>query len=266
MGKSRQAVVQAMHTIEHQLPFPLRGVDSDNGSEFINDHLWAFCTERPPALRVQFTRSRPYKKEDHAHVEQKNWTHVRKLVGWERYDSPEALVALNTLSADLRLFQNLFQPSMQLVRKVRVGSRLIRRSEAPQTPVERVRACPEADPTKIAALQRILETTDPLVLSRRIDQHLERLWARAAWATRTPREAAPRPPQPRASTPWRGWTFSPRVRQQKRGHGACPAGRRRGDSSSDHRAIAPYKANMEADFPAGSLKTPQIGRGAPGAR
>ncbi len=266
MGKSRQAVVQAMHTIEHQLPFPLRGVDADNGSEFINDHLWAFCTERPPALRVQFTRSRPYKKEDHAHVEQKNWTHVRKLVGWERYDSPEALVALNTLYADLRLFQNLFQPSMQLVRKVRVGSRLIRRSEAPQTPVERVRACPEADPTKIAALQRILETTDPLVLSRRIDQHLERLWARAAWATRTPREAAPRPPQPRASTPWRGWTFSPRVRQQKRGHGACPAGRRRGDSSSDHRAIAPYKANMEADFPAGSLKTPQIGRGAPGAR
>lgn len=248
MGKSRQAVVQAMHTIEHQLPFPLRGVDADNGSEFINDHLWAFCTERPTALRVQFTRSRPYKKEDHAHVEQKNWTHVRKLVGWERYDSPEALVALNTLSADLRLFQNLFQPSMQLVRKVRVGSRLIRRSEAPQTPVERVRACPEADPTKIAALQRILETTDPLVLSRRIDQHLERLWALAARA------------RPGAAGP-SAHAFG--SRSGVMGRIQRPAG---GDSSSAHRAIAPDKANMEADFPAGSLKTPQIGRGAPGAR
>lgn len=122
---------------------------------------------------MQFTRSRPYKKDDNAHVEQKNWTHVRKLVGWERYDSAEALEALNALYADLRIFQNLFQPSMKLVRKVRVGSRLIRRYAARQTPFERVRACPEVDPAKVAVLQRVLETTDPFALSRRIDQHLE---------------------------------------------------------------------------------------------
>lgn len=216
LGKSRHGVVQAMATIEQQLPFPLRGVDSDNGSEFINDHLWAFCAERPAGQRVQFTRSRPYQKDDNAHVEQKNWTHVRKLVGWDRYDSPGALKALHALYADLRIFQNLFQPSMKLVRKVRVGSRLIRRYARPQTPFERVRACPEADPHKVAALERLLATTDPFVLSQRIDRQVEQLWALATRATRTPRESVPRPPQPRATTPWRGWTFSPRVSQQKR--------------------------------------------------
>ena len=100
---------------------------------------------------------------------------------------------------------------MKLVRKVRVGSRVIRRYDQPQTPFERVRACPEADSAKVAALQRRLETTDPFALSRRIDQHLERLWALATRAPRTPREAAPRSPRPRKRTPWRGWTFSPQA-------------------------------------------------------
>ncbi len=213
-GKSRYEVVQAMTTMEQHLPFVLRGLDSDNGSEFINAHLLAFCHQRPAGRVVQFTRSRPYKKDDNAHVEQKNWTHVRKLVGWERYDSPDALHALNALYADLRIFQNLFQPSMKLVRKVRVGSRLIRRYEVPQTPFERVRACADADPQKVTALEQVLKTTDPFVLSQRIDRHLERLGALATRASRTPRETAPRLPQPRATTPWRGWTFSPRVQRQ----------------------------------------------------
>ncbi len=260
MGKSRHEVVQAMTMIEQQLPFPLRGVDSDNGSEFINTHLLAWCQARPTGWTVQFTRSRPYKKDDNAHVEQKNWTHVRKLVGWERDDSPEALTALTALYADLRIFQTLVQPSMKLVRKVRVGSRLIRRYDRPQSPFERVRACPEADPAKVAALERVRETTDPFVLSQRIDRHLERLWALATRATRTPREMAPRPPQPRASTPWRGWTFSPRVQQQKRGMGRVQRPER-ANSGSGHRAIAPYKANTDAEVPAGSRKTPQIGGG-----
>ena len=214
MGKSRYGVVQAMTAMEQHLPFPLRGVDSDNGSEFINEHLLAFCQQRPSSQAVQFTRSRPYKKDDNAHVEQKNWTHVRKLVGWDRYDTPVALAALNALYVDLRLFQNLFQPSMKLIGKVRKGSRLIRRYDTPQTPFDRVRACPEADPAKVATLQRVLKTTDPFALSQRIDRQLERLWALATRVTRTPREAAPRPPQPRATTPWRGWTFSSRVPRQ----------------------------------------------------
>jgi hypothetical protein len=256
LGKSRHGVVQAMTTVEAQLPFPLRGVDSDNGSEFINDHLLAWCQARPAGRQVQFTRSRPYKKDDNAHVEQKNWTHVRKLVGWERYDSAEALAALNALYVDLRLLQNLFQPSMKLVRKVRVGSRLIRRYDQPQTPFERVKACPEADPAKVAALQRVQESTDPFALSQRIDRHLERLWALATRATRTPRERVPRPPQPRASTPWRGWTFSPRLPRQKRKMaGAQPP--KGGYSRSDHAAIGAYRSNAEAIPPAGSSKSLQ---------
>lgn len=124
--------------------------------------------------------------------------------GGERYDTEAALTALTALYADLRLFQNLFQPSMQLGRKGRGGSRLIRRYEAPQTPFARVQACADADPQKVAALEQGLKTTDPFALSQRIDRHRERRWALATRATRTPREAAPRPPRPRASTPWRG--------------------------------------------------------------
>ncbi|MGH9668908.1 MAG: hypothetical protein ACRD3A_02195 [Terriglobales bacterium] len=213
-GKGQHGIVQALATIERQLPFALRGLDSDNGSEFINDHLWAFC-RRPVGQAIQFTRSRPYKKDDNAHIEQKNWTHVRKLVGWDRYDSPEALQALNALYADLRIFQNLFQPSMKLLTKVRKGSRLIRRYDTPRTPFQRVQVCPEADPRQVVALQQVLRATDPFTLSTRIDHHLERLWPLANRATRTPRATLPRPPQPRAATPWRRWTFSPSVQRQK---------------------------------------------------
>jgi hypothetical protein len=96
-GKSRHEVVQAMTTIEQPRPFVLRGLDSDHGSEFINDPLLAFCHQRPAGRVVQCTRSRPYQKDDHAHGEQKNWTHGRKLVGWERYDTEAALTALTAL-------------------------------------------------------------------------------------------------------------------------------------------------------------------------
>lgn len=146
-GKGRHGIVAAMRAIASRLPFALRGIDSDNGSEFINDQLWAFCQAAQPP--IQFTRSRPYKKDDNAHIEQKNWTHVRKLVGWERYDSAAALAALNALYTELRLFQNLFQPSMKLVRKIRHGSRLRRQYDAPQTPWVRLRASAEADPAKV---------------------------------------------------------------------------------------------------------------------
>jgi hypothetical protein len=87
MGKGQLGIVEALRQIEQRLPFGLRGIDSDNGSEFINAHLFNFCQQRPKGQSVQFTRSRPYKKDDNAHVEQKNWTHVRKLLGWQRYDT-----------------------------------------------------------------------------------------------------------------------------------------------------------------------------------
>src|SRR5438034_516216 len=125
------------------------------------------------------SRGRPYKKDDNAHIEQKNWTHVRKLVGYVRYDSPAALEALNALYDDLRLLQNLWLPSVKLVKKMRVGSRLRRQYDAAQTPFERVRACPEADPVQVARLTRLRETLDPFALAARIDQQIGRLYALA---------------------------------------------------------------------------------------
>jgi hypothetical protein len=107
------------------------------------------------AQEIQFTRGRPYKKDDNAHIEQKNWTHVRKLLGYVRYDSPAALAAINDLYRhELRLFQNFFLPSVKLVRKERVGARVRRRYESPRTPLERVLAGPETDGTVVAHLRR----------------------------------------------------------------------------------------------------------------
>jgi hypothetical protein len=172
MGKGQERVRQALDTLAAALPFRLRGIDSDNGSEFINDHLYRYCRGRD----IQFTRGRPYKKDDNAHIEQKNWTHVRKLVGYVRYDSPAALEALNALYADLRLFQNLWLPSVKLVKKTRVGRRLRRQYGPPQTPFERVRACADADRAKVAELTRLAATLDPFALAARIDQQLQRLY------------------------------------------------------------------------------------------
>ncbi len=214
MGKSALGVLNAVTEIEHQLPFPLKGIDSDNGSEFINNRLLAFCQQRPAGHTIQFTRSRPYKKDDNAHIEQKNWTHVRKLMGWDRYDTAKAQEAANQLYDELRIFQNLFQPSMKLRCKIRIGSRLIRRYDTPRTPFERVVESRKGDPKKLAALKHTLKTTDPFELSTRIDQQLQRIYKLASHADRAPRE---RPPL--KQTPWRNWTFSKKLQRQQR---RCP--------------------------------------------
>ncbi|MGH8703101.1 MAG: ISNCY family transposase [Burkholderiales bacterium] len=175
MGKSQVRVQEALEHLRQALPFALRGIDSDNGSEFINAHLQAYCR----AHQLQFTRGRPYKKDDNAHIEQKNWTHVRKLMGYVRYDSPAALAAMNDVYADLRLFQNAFLPSVKLQRKERGGARLRRVYDAPRTPLDRVRTCPEADAATVAALVRLRDRLDPFVLAARIDHKLARVYALA---------------------------------------------------------------------------------------
>lgn len=125
------------------------------------------------------------------------------------------MAALNALYTDLRLFQNLFQPSMKLVRKTRHGSRLRRHYDRPQTPWARLLASSEADPAKVAALTRLLARSDPFALSARIDAQLEQVWALANRVTRQPRATAPKIPQPRRVTPWRSWTFSPKVKRDR---------------------------------------------------
>lgn len=127
--------------------------------------------------KIQFNRGRPYKKDDNAHIEQKNWTHVRKIFGYLRYDSSQALDAINDLYRhELRILQNLFLPSMKLTGKVRVGSKLRRRYDKPLTPLERLFACPQADPAKFQELKRLTEVTDPFALAKTIEQKLERIY------------------------------------------------------------------------------------------
>ena len=175
LGKSQVRVQERLAELRAALPFALRGIDSDNGSEFINAHLLTYCRTH----NIQFTRGRPYKKDDNAHIEQKNWTHVRKLMGYVRYDSAAALQAMNVVYADLRLLQNLFLPSVKLQRKERVGARLRRYYDAPQTPLERVRVCPQADAGTVAALTRQRDRLDPFALAARIDRQLAQLYALA---------------------------------------------------------------------------------------
>jgi len=188
LGKSQEAVRAALETIRQALPFPLRGIDSDNGSEFIHDHLYRYSQ----ASGIEFTRGRPYQKDDNAHIEQKNWTHVRRLVGYARYDSVPAREAINDLYRnELRLFQNLFLPSVKLKRKERIGSRLRRHYEAPQTPFQRVAASPDADPERVAELRRQRQTLDPFQLSARIQAKRERIFDLSAEAP----ARAQRPPE-----------------------------------------------------------------------
>ena len=176
LGKGAAGIGRTLEALRQALPFRLRGIDSDNGSEFINASLYDYCQ----AQAIQFTRGRPYKKDDNAHIEQKNWTHVRKLLGYVRYDTPAALTAINDLyRQELRLLQNLFLPSVKLLRKERVGARVRRRYDAPRPPLERVQACPDADRAKVAALTALRDRLDPFVLARTIDHKLERLYALA---------------------------------------------------------------------------------------
>jgi transposase InsO family protein len=194
LGKGETAVRDRLEEIATALPFRLLGLDSDNGSEFINWHLGRWCAKRD----IQWTRSRPYKKDDNAHIEQKNWTHVRKLLGWDRYDTPEAVEAINDLYRnELRLWMNLFQPSVKLVKKVRVGSRVRRVYGPAETPLDRVLASEAVEPERAKALRALRRNLDPFELARAIERKLERIYALAD------RRLSPKPPRP----PTRSVTF-----------------------------------------------------------
>ncbi len=208
LSKGEVGVQQALETLRQALPFRLQGIDSDNGSEFINDHLYRYCRQQA----IQFTRGRPYKKDDNAHIEQKNWTHVRKLLGYVRYDTPAALAAINALYAtELRLLQNLFLPSVKLVGKERVGARLRRRYDAARTPFERVCESPQAIPAAVAHLTALRARLDPFALAQAIERKLERIYALARHPVRS------LPPAPRTASPAAG--PRPSADDRRRAHG-----------------------------------------------
>ena len=124
------------------MPFPILGFDSDNGSEFINDELIRYCERE----QITFTRARPYRKNDSCFIEQKNWSVIRRTVGYGRYDTEEELRILNQLYSNLRLYVNYFQPVRKLIHKERFGSRIKKRYDIAQTPYRRALSSPHGLP------------------------------------------------------------------------------------------------------------------------
>ncbi|MCY0877553.1 MAG: transposase family protein [Firmicutes bacterium] len=173
-NKARKWILQALDTHRPPFPFPIRGIDSDNGSEFINPHLVHWSETH----HITFTRSRASHKNDGCYVEQKNWTVVRRYVGYLRYEGPEQVDWLNELYATLRLYTNFFQPFQKSVTKERRGARTYRRYDPAQTPFQRVMALPDdqVSPARKAALQAQYDALNPAALRRDLLRLQNRLW------------------------------------------------------------------------------------------
>jgi len=171
-NRSQQQVSAAMERLRQRLPFPLLGIDSDNDSAFINDNLYRYCQRE----QITFTRSRPYKKNDQAHVEQKNWSVVRRLIGYDRYELPQALDLLEAIYQDRRLYVNFFQPVLKLVEKRRVGSQAIKKYDTARTPYQRVLESPDVPEETKERLCQLYLTLNPVTLRQRINENLDKLW------------------------------------------------------------------------------------------
>ena len=172
-NKGFEGVVNQTCDVESKLPFAILGFDCDNGSEFLNHHLKRYLLNRKQP--VHFTRSRAYHKNDNAHVEQKNWTHVRELLGYERLENPAMLKELNALYLDWEKLNNFFKPSLKRVSKVRVKSRYKKKYDTPQTPFDRLKASGTLSKEQTAALQREYESLDPFELDKRIQRRLRKI-------------------------------------------------------------------------------------------
>ena len=170
--KTQQAVFEAILQLRQRLPFPLLGIDSDNGGEFINDILYRYCCTQ----QITFTRSRPYKKNDQAHVEQKNWSVVRRLIGYDRFESEEELALLRAIYQDLRLLVNFFQPVLKLVGKEQVDGKTIKRYDQAATPFRRILASKEVTIEVKARLTALYFQLNPVTLRNQIDLNVARLW------------------------------------------------------------------------------------------
>lgn len=177
LGKRAEEIVAAADEMRTEMPFGQKGLDTDNGNEFINYELDRWCHRN----KVQRFRSRPYKKDDQAHIEQKNGTHVRRLIGWERYDTQEAVDAMNSLyRQEWRLLANLFLPSVKLANKIRVGSRIKRVYGDAKTPLDRLWESGKGDRDKLQELRRMRERLDPFELAQAVDRKLQAIWKLAS--------------------------------------------------------------------------------------
>jgi len=196
-NRGAHGVVEATQQIEAELPFPLLGFDCDNGGEFLNHHLLRYFAERPRP--VGFTRSRPYHKDDNGHVEQKNWSHVRQLLGYDRLEDPALLPLINRL---YRLYwnplHNYYMPSAKLIKKDREGAKIRRRHDIPQTPCQRLLDSPDIDERTKERLRRQRDKLNPFKLKKQIEKALRPILLRGLRCSRptgslhcAPEEAIP---------------------------------------------------------------------------
>jgi hypothetical protein len=171
-GKGQVRVRSAVHRVRQRLPFALLGVDSDNGSEFINRCFYTYCSQE----RITFTRSRSYKKNDSCHVEQKNGNVVRRLVGYDRYSSKVAYQCLERVYCNVRLYMNFFQPTMKLWSKTRHGARVHKVYQRAETPYQRLLRRGILSQAKQAEMAAVYNRLNPVLLLKQINANLEQLW------------------------------------------------------------------------------------------
>jgi hypothetical protein len=173
MGKSQEYTFYATKNVRERSPYIWKGVDTDNGSEFINNIMYKYCDRE----KLEFTRSRASRKNDNAYIEEKNWTHVRKVLGYLRYDTPAELNIINELyRGDLRLYKNFFQPVMKLFSKERIGGKVKRRYDTPKTPFQRLIQSGQISDQSKKNLEALYRNLNPAQLKRNIDNQLEKLY------------------------------------------------------------------------------------------
>jgi hypothetical protein len=199
--RDQETVLPAIHQAAQQLPFALLGLDTDNGTEFLNYALFNYCFRQS----ITFTRSRPYKKNDQCHVEQKNGAVVRKFIGYDRFEGLEPCRLLAELYWYLRLYLNFYQPCLKLVEKKRNGARVTRKYDQAQTPYQRVLAAPSVSSEVKQQLREQFLTLDPVYLLTTINQLQDQLWPYAYLKPEgmrpplSPAASLPLPSQPEAT-------------------------------------------------------------------
>jgi hypothetical protein len=182
-NKGAEGIVSATREVEARLPFAVAGFDCDNGSEFLNWHLVRYFQDRPQ--QVGFTRSRPYHKDDNGHVEQKNWTHVRQLFGYGRFEDEGLVADMNALYRQVwEPLHNFFLPSMKLIAKERHGAKVKRRHDPPQTPCDRLLGCPQIPESIKRRLRKERSALDPFRLHEELESRLRRVLDRALHSSR----------------------------------------------------------------------------------
>lgn len=187
LHRGQEVVLQALDAARRLLPFPLLGLDTDNGGEFLNEELLAYCEER----QLTFTRGRAYKKNDQCYVEQKNGAVVRALVGYDRFEGQRAYRQLCELYRAVRLYVNGFQPSVKLRSKRREGSTVTRIYDHAQTPLQRLLASKILSPDSERHLAALFQALDPVLLLRQLETLQEALWQHAIVRTLAPGSTCP---------------------------------------------------------------------------